>query len=371
MSPLHTVLIGTLGLHFGLGKKRLATLAALISGLVHSRTVNLSHLAAHLCGAACHASKYRRLQRFFQFVRLDQNVAARLVVHMLNLERPKFLALDRTNWKLGSRDINILMLAIVTRRFRVPLLFTLLPHQGSCDMASRIALMRRYLALFPASSIGCLLADREFIGAQWMDFLNENNIPFAIRVKIDMTITLEDGRTWSLATLLRRKRARSVTALLRGRLNGTDGPTREVVCLAAKRLADGEWLIVATNRPDPKQALNDYRKRWGIECLFGDAKTRGFNIEDTHITNPDKLATLIVVIMLATTWTYRCATQVMGMKAIPRKSHGRRQKSWFRIGLDALRDWMINMPKAAADSWLAKVPRTSFFPSKNRLSRVP
>jgi DDE family transposase len=364
MSPLHAVLVETLGLQFGLGKSRLATLAALISGLVHSRTVNLSHLAVHLCSAACHASKYRRLQRFFQRVRLDQDVAARLVVHMLNLGRPKFLALDRTNWKLGSRDINILMLAIVTRRFRVPLLFSLLPHQGSCDMASRIALMRRYLALFPAASIRCLLADREFLGAQWMDFLNENNIPFAIRVKIDMTLTLEDGRTWSLATLLRRKRARYATTLLRGYLNGTDGAMREVVWLAAKRLADDEWLIVATNRSDPKQALNDYRKRWGIECLFGDAKTRGFNIEDTHITNPDKLATLIVVIMFAITWTYRCATQTMGMKAIPRKTHGRRQKSWFRIGLDALRDWIINSPKAAAKSWAAQVPRTSLIRSK-------
>jgi hypothetical protein len=364
MSPLHTVLVETLGLHFGLSKSRLVTLAALIGGLVHSRTVNLSHLAVHLCSAACHASKYRRLQRFFQFVRLDQDVAARLVVHMLDLGRPKFLALDRTNWKLGSRDINILMLAIVTRRFRVPLLFTLLPHQGSCDMASRIALMRRYLTLFPAASIRCLLADREFIGVEWMDFLNENNIPFAIRVKIDMTLTLEDGLTWSLATLLRRKRARYTTTLLRGYLNGTDGAMREVVWLAAKRLANDEWLIVATNRPDPKQALNDYRKRWGIECLFGDAKTRGLNIEDTHITNSEKLATLIVVIMLAITWAYRCATQTMGMKAIPRKSHGRRHKSWFRIGLDALRDWILNSPKAAANSWAAKVPRTALIRSK-------
>lgn len=56
--------------------------------------------------------------------------------------------------------------------------------------------------------------------------------------------------------------------------------------------------------------------------------------------------------MLAITWAYRCATQTMGMKAIPRKSHGRREKSWFRIGLDALGDWIINSPKAAANAWL-------------------
>lgn len=357
MTPLHTALVATLGRHFLLGKSRLGTLAVLIAGLVQSRTVNLSHLAVHLSGPACHASKYRRLQRFFQFVRLDQAVAARIVVHMLNLERPTDLALDRTNWKLGSRDINILMLAIVTRRFRVPLLFTLLPHQGSSDTGCRISLMRRYLALFPASSIRCLFADREFIGVEWMDFLNENNIPFVIRVKIDMTVTVEDGRTWSLATLLRRRRARCATVICKGHVNGTAGAIREPVHLAAKQLSNDEWLIVATNRKDAKQGLNDYRKRWGIECLFGDAKTRGLNIEDTHITNPEKLASLIVILMLAITWAYRCATQAMGMKAIPRKTHGRREKSWFRIGFDALRQAIFHNQQKAIAAWTAKAPK--------------
>lgn len=364
MSPLHAALVETLGRHFFLGKSRLVTLAVLIAGLVQSRTVNLSHLAVHMSGPACYASKYRRLQRFFQFVQLDQAVVARLVVCLLNLERPKILALDRTNWKLGSRDINILMLAIVTRRFRVPLLFTLLPHQGSSDMAQRIALMRRYLRLFDASSIRCLLADRGFIGAEWMDFLNQNNIPFVIRVKIDMTVTLDDGRTWPLETFLRRKRARGGTVLGKAHLNGTAGATIEPVCLAAKRL-DDEWLIVATNRNDPRQALNDYRKRWGIECLFGDAKTRGLNLEDTHITDPRKLASLIIILILAITWAYRCATQTMGMKAIPRKTHGRRHKSWFRIGLDALREWIIHYPHKAITAWRQKVPRTTIKERRN------
>ena len=362
MSRLHSVLAETLSLQFGLGKSRLLTLAALIVGLVQSRTVNLSHLAGHLGGPALPASKYRRLQRFFQLVQLDQAVAARLVVRMLDLGRPVHLALDRTNWKLGSRDINILVLAILTRRFRVPLLFCLLPHQGNSDTGQRIALMQRYLSLFGAASIRCLLADREFVGAEWMNFLSANNIPFAIRIKVDLTVTLDDGRTWSLATLLRRQRASFVCS---GRLNGTGGATLAPIHLAAKRLRDGEWLIVATNRPEPRQALADYRKRWGIECLFGDAKTRGLNIEDTHITQPEKLACLIVVVMLAITWAYRCATQTMGMKAIPRKNHGRRQKSWFRIGLDALRNWINNQPSQAERAWANKSPRTPALQSQN------
>lgn len=356
-SACHAALMSTLGRQFVLSKSRLLTLAVLIIGLTQSRTVNLTHLASHFPGDATHASAYRRLQRFFQFVRLDTDRMAQLVVHMLNLERPKCLALDRTNWKIGSTDVNILVLAIVTRRFRVPLLWSFIAHQGNSDTDQRIALMRRYLALFPAASIELLIADREFVGTRWMNFLNENNIPFVIRVKDDMTITLADGQTWSLKTLLRKKRLRGIPALWQGRLNGSAGATKEPLRLAAKRLAGDQWLIVATNREDARQALNDYRRRGRIECLFADAKTRGLNLEDTRLRAAQKLDCLLVVVTLAITSAYRCATRTMAMKAIARKSHGRREKSWFRIGLDALRRWILNDPDRAIHAWLEKAPR--------------
>ena len=40
------------------------------------------------------------------------------------------LALDRTQWKLGTRDVNIPMLAVVTRRSRVPLIWSVLDNNG-------------------------------------------------------------------------------------------------------------------------------------------------------------------------------------------------------------------------------------------------
>ncbi len=44
--------------------------------------------------------------------------------------------------------------------------------------------MRRYLALFGAGSVRALLADRESIGAEWLEFLNDNNVPFVIRLRL-------------------------------------------------------------------------------------------------------------------------------------------------------------------------------------------
>jgi hypothetical protein len=344
--------------HFDLSKTRLETLAVLLVGLANGRTVNLSHLASQFPGAAQHGSNYRRLQRFFQFVRLDGDTAARLIVRMLNVGRPKLLALDRTNWKLGSRDVNVLVLAIVTRRFRVPLMWTLLEHAGNSSTAQRIALMRRYLRLFEASSVEALLADREFIGAEWMKFLCKNNVPFAIRLREDMQIRLPDGHLRQFRSLLRKHRH----GTWEGWLLGMDALPENRLRFVAKPIRGSELLIVATTLNEGLRGLDLYRCRWGIECLFADAKTRGFNIEDTHITDPDKLATLLAVVTLAVTWAYRCATTAMGRKAIRRKSHGRREKSWFRTGFDALRNWIIYQPDKAVAALAKTCPRRPLKP---------
>jgi len=52
--------------------------------------------------------------------------------------------LDRAQWRIGTREVNFLVLAAVTRRYRVPLLWTLIPGRGNSSTRQRIALMRRY-----------------------------------------------------------------------------------------------------------------------------------------------------------------------------------------------------------------------------------
>jgi len=69
--------------------------------------------------------------------------------------------------------------------------------------------------------------------------------------------------------------------------------------------------------------------------VFANAKTRGFNIEDTHMTDPSKLSTLLSIVAMA--WAYRCASQIKRDKAIRRKTHRRAEKSGFRVGFDTLK----------------------------------
>ena len=350
-----TALEGILRPHVALSKSRLETLCLLVVGMVSARTVNLGHIACERPGSALTASTYRRLQRFFQHFRLGQDWALPLIVELLGLGGRWDLVLDRTTWKIGARDVNYLVLAVVTRRFRVPLLWTLIPGPGNSSSAARIALVKRYLAHFAPETIRLLIADREFIGSDWIKFLNDNNIPFAIRLREDLRVTDEAGHELTLFARLRLARR---TRTFRARLGARDdAEAREAPLLnfAAKRLKH-EWLIVVSN-VTPRTALDAYRRRWAIECMFGDAKTRGLNLEDTRLTDPRKLHLLMTLVALALAWAGRTAATLIGTTAPKRKSHGYLAKSWFRIGFDRIRNLLRTDPRAAVAEWLRLSPK--------------
>ncbi len=147
-AKLPDTLISTLSIHLNLSKSRLETFAGLIILLVNVRTVNLTHVAAQFSATTKTGSSYRRLQRFFQFVRLDEDWFAKAVVRLSKVNPPWILALDRTNWKLGKSNVNILMLCIITKRYRIPLMWDMLDKQGSSSSLERIELMQRYLDIF-------------------------------------------------------------------------------------------------------------------------------------------------------------------------------------------------------------------------------
>jgi len=333
----------------GLGKSRLETLCMLVVGMVGARTVNLGHVASTGARGVLIASTYRRLQRFFQHVDLGPDWAAPILAQLIGATGAWTLALDRTNWKIGTRDVNYLVLAVVTRRFRVPLFWTLLDGPGNSPTAARTLLMRRYLAQFPVSTIRLLLADREFVGAEWLKFLNDNNIPFAIRLREDLRVTTEDGCELTLHARLRRAgRTRFFQARLGAGEHASAGDA-PLLNFAAKRLG-AEWLIVVSNVP-ARHALTAYRKRWAIECMFGDAKTRGLNIEDTRLTDPRKLALLMALVALAIAWAGRVAADLLGPGSPSRKSHGHFAQSWFRIGFDNIRNLLSSDHDATVDAW--------------------
>ncbi|MCW5966938.1 MAG: hypothetical protein KIT57_00360 [Blastocatellales bacterium] len=96
-------------------RARIKFIARFLLAIYAVQTVNLSTLATAFSGSAQIESNYKRLQRFLSGFEMPYAELAEFVVRMLGVPGPYTLAPDRTNWKIGSVDLNILMLDRLSR----------------------------------------------------------------------------------------------------------------------------------------------------------------------------------------------------------------------------------------------------------------
>jgi hypothetical protein len=323
--------------YFNWNKARMTCFTCMLVSLFKVRTVNLSELACGFESEATVESRYKRIKRFFSGFTISFTVLAAWVMTFFDFgETPLYLSMDRTNWQWGKQDINILMLSIVYKGIAIPLIWDLLPKRGNSNTAERIALLKRFTEQFGKKRIACLLADREFVGNAWFSWLRSEGISFCIRIKSNSQTSNSLGLTVDVNTLF--------YALKPGeqlKLRGARKLWEQKVYLSALRLADGELLIVATDK-EVDSPMELYGRRWEIETLFSCLKSRGFNFEDTHITKPERIAKLVALLAIGFCWAYKTGEWRHEQKAIKIKKHGRKEISFFRYGLDLLRDAALN-----------------------------
>ena len=194
------------------------------------------------------------------------------------------------------------------------------------------------MAQFGQQHIKALLADREFIGKNWIKFLKKQEISFIIRIKKDAKIPNTCGIPVQAKNLFRFLKPGEKLVIIGARkMTGVD------VFLSALRLDDGQLLIVATDQAGDL-AIEQYAERWQIETMFSCFKERGFNLEDTHITHRQRIKRLLAVLAIAFCWAHRTGEwQHEHVKPIKVKKHLRLTKSIFRVGLDFIREALFSI----------------------------
>ncbi len=322
----------------GWNKARADLLSLFIVALIKVRSVNLTEIAVAMPGSAKTDSKYKRLQRFFAKFDFSMDDIAKLIVRFLPMRDEKWdLSMDRTNWKLGKLNINPLALGIVHLGCAFPILWMTFSKRGNSNMDERIDLIEHFIKIFGVEKIKCLFGDREFIGGKWFAFLLEKQIHFIMRIKENFQITNARGILVSVKTLFRDLKIGEYKVLKGKRMvNG------QSVYVVGMLLPSGEYLILATDK-NPETALEDYKKRWGIETLFQCLKGRGFNFEDTHMTFPERIDKLIALPAIAFSQCHATGEQCASQKPIKIKKHGRKAVSLFRLGLDHVGNMLHNI----------------------------
>lgn len=329
--------------HFGgfLNLARIRLVCLFIEALCKVQTVNLSKLACGFSNKSSYASNYRRIQRFFQQVKLPMEFISKLIFSMLPDKKSLVLLMDRTNWKFGNSDINILMLGVAYKGIAIPLMFKMLPKKGNSNTDERIALMEQFFEWFGKDCIDSLLADREFIGREWIAFLNEHKIKYHIRIRNNFYIhCLDTGKKLKASRWFENlKIGESRHFLKRVKVKG-------VYCYlsGSKIITDGKLdycIIISFEKPT--ESLEKYKQRWQIETLFKGLKSSGFNLEETHMVAIEKLEKLILLVMIAYVWCYKVGDYIDSkIKAIRIKTHGRRAVSIFKNGLNYIAETLIS-----------------------------
>lgn len=309
--------------HFPYRKNQIDTFRHVLLATLEGKHVLQQSIADRIPGTAQNRSKLRTVERFFSGHPLSQLDTAKFLLKSLPDDEKLTLILDRTNWKLGGQDINILMLAVLDpgTHTALPLCWTNLDHPGNSNGTTRLDLLERVLDVLPLQRIKMLLGDREFIGAHWLELLYLADIPFCVRIRENTRLDDLAAKSWF--DNVQHGELRTIAY----EVNVSELP----LWVEATRSVLSELVIVISNVSDV-DLLASYGRRWSIECLFKNLKSLGFRLEDTHMTDARHLERLICVLAILFVW----AVKMGEGQPIKVKKHGRRARSVFRVGISRL-----------------------------------
>lgn len=313
---------------------RVNFIARFVMALIVVRGVTLSTVASTLNPGVLPESNEKRVKRFFGEVELEGKRLAELMLALLPVKDKLVLTLARTSWELGSNCVNILLLGAAYKGLAFPLLWVFLDKKGNSDTAERLALLDTLLTLVKAERVEAVVADREFTGKAWFQGLKERRLVFVMRVRNNTRIG-----------------SKGVARSAQKRYDYLG--TQEVyVCpkrcwvfglrlyVSVTKSKDGELVVLVCNAT-PERALVRYAQRWQVETLFSALKSRGFNLEDTHMTVSARLDKLLALLAIAFAWAHLVGEWYYEQRPLKLKTHGYLPKSYFKRGLDALRSAIL------------------------------
>ena len=328
-----TELYGILATYFTGNKARITCMTNILSGLIKSGTTNLHNVSLNMPGSVKSKSKYRRIQRFFQHMTFDWDELAKFIVSQLPC-KDLILIIDRTNWKIGKKHANFLVLSVVSKGISIPIYWFDLDKPGNSSTIDRIIIMKQVINLLGASRIKAILGDREFISEEWMSWLSDNKIRFVIRIKSNSI--LFKGEKYSKAinsfNNLKPGEKRKIKRSLWGMS----------LSIVGNKSSSGELCILATNG-DPNLALDMYPMRWQIESMFLCLKSKGFNLESTSMQDPSKLNVLFGLLAILTCWNCKIGAYYNHVKPIKKKNHGRYAENHFHYGMKIVKNILSNI----------------------------
>ncbi|WP_448269946.1 IS4 family transposase [Nostoc sp. DSM 114159] len=285
-----------------LNKAQLITLKMLVWLLQNQKQVKIERLAATLPLPIQQNSRRRHIQRFLTLnalsvVLLWFPIIEALINQHFQLGSQLTIAMDRTQWK----ENNVLMVSVIYQKRAWPIYWCLLGKDGSSNLEEQQKVLRPVIRLLKKYKL-VIIGDREFHSVELAQWLHKQNLSFIFRQKKDTTFRQKRQKFQPLSSIEIYPGIRSFYPDVKVTQKKGFGCFNLAVYWKRKYRGkqDKEAWYLLTNLPDLNTALKIYAQHFGIEAMFKDCKTGGYNLEASQ-ANPDRLVRLIFLIALAMT----------------------------------------------------------------------
>lgn len=313
--------------------RHLNTLAYLISGIVGSKHVNLRLVAEQVPDGTKNESRIKKLSRWIDNNHIEAEV------YFLPFTEALLIGLSHQTLVLvidGSevgRSCVTLMVSVVYKKRALPIAWIVAKgKKGHFPEDIHMQLVEQVHGLVPEDCDVIFLGDGEFDGITLQATVNEYGWHYVSRTAKNAQLCEEDewfsfedlgaqpGDCFGIPQVLFTEQAY--------------GPVLAVVWW---KKGWEEPIYLVTNLEIAEEACYWYRKRFRIETFFSDQKSRGFHLHKSHISDPERLARLMIAACLAYIWIIYLGVVAKrdGWVAIVHRTD-RCDLSLFQLGLSLL-----------------------------------
>jgi len=281
--------------------RNMNTLTAMITGIIIGKETQLPQIATNVPELIKLTSTEKRFKRLI----INKNVTEEtyflpfIQSLLINLGLEEMvLAIDGS---LVGRGCICLMISLIYKSRALPLAFTVVKgKKGHLPEDTHVELVKKLFPLIPESTQQVIfLGDGEFDGTTLQKTLTDFGWKYVSRTSYNITIYV-NGEPFQIEILAAMLPQGCYKHLQNCKITKKKyGP---VTAIAWWGEDNEEPLFLVTNFRSASKACEYYSMRFTIETFFSDQKSRGFNIDKSHLSSPQRLMRLMYASCLAYLW---------------------------------------------------------------------
>jgi hypothetical protein len=276
-------------------------LAMMITGLIRSKSSHFEHIGAKSGATAKYGSRVKQIHRFIK------NDHVTYESHYLPFIELVIASLGLTEFRLSidssqvGRNCLMLIIGLVYKKRVIPLVWLVYKgKKGHSSTHKQIELLTQVRDLLPEGARVIVTGDAEFDGTEVVTWLKaQPNWDYACRTAKNILVRASQDAAWQalqeLAPPPGENRLLSQVYFTQQEV----GPVN-IAFLWNETMV--EHLYLVTSAQTLQEAQTWYRRRFQIETLFADAKSRGFGLDKSGIRDPHRLARFVIAVFLAYIW---------------------------------------------------------------------